>query len=52
MGAGEIEEDTMKELAEAKRQLETIKSALQQAEAENQQLRARLVPSNSAGQDE
>jgi len=43
VGAGEIEEDTYKELARAKRELEDSRFALNRAQTENQELRARLT---------
>lgn len=52
VGAGEIEDETIQELAETKKQLEVTKSALSQAEEENQQLRARLVTFHSGDQEQ
>lgn len=52
VGAGELEDETIKELAEIKRELETTKSALSKAENENQKLRARLVSLNAEEQDD
>lgn len=46
VGAGELEDETIKELAEIKRELEATKSALSKAENENQKLRARLAAVN------
>ena len=43
VGAGELEEDTYKELARTKRELEVSRSALARAQDENQELRARLT---------
>jgi hypothetical protein len=43
VGAGEIEEDTYKELARAKRELEDSRFALTRAQDENQELRGRLT---------
>ena len=43
VGAGEIEEDTYKELARTKRELEDSRFALNRAQTENQELRARLT---------
>jgi len=43
VGAGEIEEDTLKELAQVKRELEGSRSALAQTREENQELRARVT---------
>lgn len=51
VGAGELEDETIKELAEIKRELETTKSALSKAETENQKLRARLASVNAEEQD-
>ncbi|EIM90134.1 uncharacterized protein STEHIDRAFT_137658 [Stereum hirsutum FP-91666 SS1] len=51
VGAGELEDETIKELAEIKRELETTKSALSKAENENQKLRARLASLNAEEQD-
>ena len=43
VGAGEIEEDTLKELAKVKRELEESRSTLVQTREENQDLRARVT---------
>lgn len=43
VGAGEIEEETYKELARVKRELEDSRSAVTRAQDENQELRARLT---------
>jgi hypothetical protein len=43
VGAGELEEDTYKELARVKRDLEDSRFALTRAQDENQELRARLT---------
>jgi hypothetical protein len=43
VGAGEIEEDTVKELAQVKLKLEESRSALVQTREENQELRARVT---------
>ncbi|KAF8274972.1 hypothetical protein EI94DRAFT_1712101 [Lactarius quietus] len=43
VGAGEIEEETIKELAQAKRELEKFRTALAQTQEENQELRARII---------
>ncbi|KAH9050727.1 hypothetical protein EDB84DRAFT_1258819 [Lactarius hengduanensis] len=43
VGAGEIEEDTVKELAQVKCELEESRSALVQTREENQELRARVT---------
>ncbi|KAH9005197.1 hypothetical protein EDB86DRAFT_2882188 [Lactarius hatsudake] len=43
VGAGEIEEDTVKELAQVKCELEKSRSALVQTREENQELRARVT---------
>jgi hypothetical protein len=43
VGAGELEEETYRELARAKRELEESRSALARAQDENQELRARLT---------
>lgn len=51
VGAGELEDETIKELAEIKRELETTKSALSKAENENEKLRARLASLNAEEQD-
>lgn len=51
VGAGELEDETIKELAEIKRELETTKSALSKAVNENQKLRARLASLNAEEQD-
>ena len=43
VGAGEIQEDTLKELAKVKRELEESRSTLVQTREENQDLRARVT---------
>lgn len=43
VGAGELEEDTYKELARVKRELEQSRSALARAQDENRELRASLT---------
>jgi len=43
VGAGELAEDTYKELARVKRELEQTRSALTRAQDENQEFRARLA---------
>jgi len=43
VGAGEIEEDTYRELARVERDLEDCHFALTRAQDENQELRARLT---------
>jgi hypothetical protein len=43
VGAGEIEEDTYKDLARVKRELEDSQHALTRAQDEVQELRARLT---------
>lgn len=46
-----MEDETIKELEEVKRELETTKSALSKAQDENQKLRARLTAVNPEEQD-
>jgi voltage-gated hydrogen channel 1 len=43
VGAGEIEEDTYRELARVKRELEDSRSAFTRAQDETQELRARIT---------
>jgi BMFP domain-containing protein YqiC len=43
VGAGELEEDTYKELARVKRELEDSRFGLARSRDENQELRARLT---------
>ncbi|KAN0133804.1 hypothetical protein V8E53_008528 [Lactarius tabidus] len=43
VGAGEIQEDTLKELAQVKRELEKSRTALARTQEENQELRARVA---------
>jgi voltage-gated hydrogen channel 1 len=43
IGAGELEEDTLKDLARVKRELEDSQDALTRAQDEVQELRARLT---------
>ena len=43
VGAGEIEEDTYRELARVKRELEDSHSAFTRAQDETQELRARIT---------
>ncbi|KAI0310043.1 hypothetical protein OF83DRAFT_1071155 [Amylostereum chailletii] len=52
VGAGEIEDDTVKELAELKEELVATRSALSSAQEENQALRSRIAalqPTNDDG---
>lgn len=49
VGAGEIEEENDKDLAETKKRLEETTSALMQAREENQQLRVRIAWLESGG---
>ena len=50
VGAGELEEETYKELAQTKRELEESRSALARAQDENQELRARLTLQESGAE--
>ena len=43
MGAGEINEETEKQLAEAQEELKSLKSRVSQLEDENAQLRSRTI---------
>ncbi len=50
VGAGEMEKDTIKELARVKRELEGSRSLLARTREENQELRARIAWSESLSQ--
>ncbi|THH20351.1 hypothetical protein EW146_g960 [Bondarzewia mesenterica] len=52
VGAGEIEDDTLKELDETKQKLELAQSALAQAKEENQKLRVRITVVESGSSDD
>jgi hypothetical protein len=52
VGAGEVEEEVLKELEETKRQLEGTTAALAKAREENRKLRSRVVLLETGGSEE